>query len=160
MVMIAQGSPVPSPFYVADLVRSQTSHSSGSWSFELTINAAIDVTKIGVGIDNNVESLTSEAGHAGAIAWLGDGKVNYNGVIGAYSAQPFAVGNVLGVDVNLTGGTMRVKVNGGSFSSNFSISAIIGGPMFALAQMKNSGDQVTANFTGPFTFTMPSTAWG
>lgn len=150
-------------FYQADLVRSLTSHSSGSWYFEITVNSATNVAQIGVGIDNNVESLLVEAGEAGAIAWLGDGSVNYNGTVGAYHASPFSVGDVLGVDTDLTGGTIRFRVNGNAFSSSFSIAGIIGRPMFALAQLKTFGDQVTANFTGvspSFAFSAPSTAWG
>lgn len=136
---------------------------SSDWYFEMVPNVAADIAKIGVGMDNNSESLTVEAGQAGAVCWLGDGSINYNGVVGVYHAAPFSVGDVLGVNPDLTAKTIRFRVNGGSFSSSFSIAAIVsGGPMFALAQLKNPGDQVTANFTGTpaFAFTAPSTAWG
>jgi hypothetical protein len=155
---LQQGLPIAArgSFFAANLVRSITSHATGSWYFEMTPNVAADITKIGVGIDNNVESLTSGAGQAG------DGTVNYNGTAGAYSATPFSVGDVLGVNVNLTSGTIQFRRNGSSFFT-FSISAIIGPSMFALAQLKNPFDQVTANFTGvnpAFSFSAPSTAWG
>lgn len=129
----------------------------------MVFNAAQNIAAVGVGIDNNSEVLTAAAGQVGGICWLGNGTVNYNGTIGAYSAYPFSVGDVLGVDTDLTGKTIRFRVNGGSFSSNFSISAIVTGAMFALAQLENVNDQVTANFTGvspAFAFTAPSTAWG
>lgn len=148
----------------ADLVRSITTHTSGSWYFELTVNAATDVTKLGVGLDNNAESLIGGAGRAGSVVWSGDGSVNYNGLVWAYTAPKFQVGDVLGVDVDLTGDTIRFRVNGGSFTSTFSISAISNGQaILALAQLSSIGDQVTANFLGTspaFAHTAPSTAWG
>jgi hypothetical protein len=149
-----------SGFLAADLVRSITSHTSGSWYFEMTFSFAADISRVGVGIDNNLESLTMAAGQAGGICWLGDGTVNYNGTVGAYRASPFSNGDVLGVNTDLTGKTIQFRVNGGSFSSSFSISAIVTGAMFALAQLETEFDQVTANFTGTFAFTPPSTAWG
>ncbi len=148
-------------FSAADLVRSQTSHTSSSWYFEMVFNVAANIAQVGVGIDNGAESLTMGAGQAGGICWLGNGSINYNGVVGAYSGSPFSVGDVLGVNVILPG-SIQFRVNGGSFSS-FSISAITGGAMFALAQLTNQLDQVTANFTGvspAFAFSAPSTAWG
>lgn len=149
-------------FLLADLIRSLTSHTSGSgsWYFEMMFDVAADLTQVGVGIDNNFESLTVAAGQTGGICWLGNGVVNYNGFNGVYHASSYAVGDVLGVDTNLTAKTIRFRVNGGSFSSSFSISSIVTGPMFALAQLTDAGDQVTANFTGLFAFTPPSTAWG
>lgn len=149
-------------FFVADLVRSITSHTSSDWYFEMVVNSASDIAKVGVGIDNNAESLTQAAGRAGGICWQGNGSVNYNGVFGAYSAPPYFIGDVLRVNPKLTAGTIGFAVNGGAFTT-LSISAIVGGSMFALAQMKNPGDQVTANFTGTspaFAFSAPSTAWG
>ena len=150
----------PQPSFKFDIVRSKTSHVNGSWYFEMLIKAAIDVTKVGVGLDNNVESLTTGGGQIGGICWFGDGSVNYNGAVRAYTASPFSVGDILGVDVNLTTKTIRFRVNGGSFSDVFSISAIVSGSMFALAQLAASLDQVKGNFTGPFVFVSPSTAWG
>lgn len=147
-----------------DLVRSVTSHSSGSWYFELTINAATDVTKVGVGLDNNKETLTGGAGRAGSVVWYGDGSVTYNGLVWAYTAPKFNVGDVLGIDVDLTGDTIRFRVNGGSFTSTFSIASVSNGQaLLALAQLSALSDQVTANFLGTspaFAHTAPSTAWG
>lgn len=150
-------------FFPADIIRSVTSHSTGSWYFEVTVNAATNPAQVGVGIDNNLESLTIEGGQAGSICWLGNGNVNYNGTLNAYQAASFSVGDVLGINVDLTGKTIQFRVNGNSFSSNFSISAITGPSMFALGMLTNPGDQITANFTGvspAFSFSAPSTAWG
>lgn len=149
--------PPPSGF---GLVRSKTSHSSGSWYFEMRVNAAADTSKVGVGIDNGTENLTSKSGQAGSICWMGDGTVNYNGAMGVYSGPPFSIGDVLGINPDLTAKTIRFRVNGGPFSNAFSIQAIVTGPMFALAQLAAPLDQITSNFTGPFAFTPPSTAWG
>lgn len=152
-------------FLVADLVRSITSHATGHWYFEVTIDVATDLTKVGVGIDNNAESLTLEAGRAGAICWLGGGTVNYNGTPAFYTAMTFLVGDVLCIDANLDAGTIAFRVNGGAWSSAFSIAAILTGPMYALAQLFYANDQVTANFTGTspafaFTIAPSATAWG
>lgn len=149
----------------ADLVRSVTTHATGGWYFEITVDAATDVTKLGVGLDNNAETLTGGAGRAGSVVWSGDGRVDYNGLVWAYKAPTFAVGDTLGIDVDLTAETIRFRVNGGSFSSAFSISQIVDGvtPLLALAQLSALSDQVTANFLGTspaFAHTAPSTAWG
>ncbi len=152
--------PPPPPSTGFGLIRSKTSHTTGSWYFEMIVNKAANLAHIGIGIDNNSESLTAAAGKIGSICWLGDGTVDYNGIIGAYIASPFSVGDVLGIDADLTGKTIRFRVNGGAFSSNFSISAIAGGAMFAFAQLTNNLDQITANFIGKFAFTATSTAWG
>jgi hypothetical protein len=150
--------------FAADLVRSQTSHTAGVWYFELTVNAASIMARVGVGIDNNMESLTAEGGQGGAICWLGDGTVKYNGKIGFYDAASFGVGDVLGINPDLNAGTIRFRVNGGAWSTAFSIAAIVGTPMFAFAELSATGDQVTANFTGSpaFSFSTPpgATAWG
>jgi hypothetical protein len=162
--IVSRASPITFAtfFFPADLARSTTSHSSGSWYFEMTIDAATNVGEVGIGVDNNTESLTLAAGRAGSICWRGNGAVHYNGIQGAYTAAPFSVGDVARVDTDLTAKTIRFAVNGGSFTSTFSIAAIVTGPMFALAQLKDPGDQITANFTGvpAFAFTAPSTAWG
>lgn len=172
---VIQPTVIPVPFYtgpfnvnsqptgsilVADLVRSVTSHPSGSWYFEMTVNAASNAAQVGVGLDNNVESLTGGAGRGGSIVWRGNGEIDYNGTASVYSAPPFVVGNVLGVDTNIDAGTIRFRVNGGAFVGPFSIAAITGTPLYAMAELKNIGDQITANFTGSFAFTPPSTAWG
>jgi hypothetical protein len=164
VLYLQQGLPIAArgSFFTANLVRSITSHSTGSWYFEMTPNVATDITKIGVGIDNNAESLTSEGGQSGSICWLGNGSVNYNGNLSVYSAPAYSIGSVLGIYPQLSGGLIGFRVNGGSFST-FSIAAIVGPSMFAFAQLTNAGDQVTANFTGvnpSFSFSAPSTAWG
>lgn len=157
---VAPIPPPPPPSSVADLIRSKTSHTTGSWYFEMRVLVSTKPAQIGVGIDNNAEKLIVSGGQVGAVCWLGDGNITYNGTPAAYQAFPFLVGNILGVDINLTLGTIRFRVNGGPFSDAFSISAITGNPMFAFAQLKNPGDQIQANFTGPFAFSAPSPAWG
>ncbi len=152
--------PPPPPPSGFSLVRSNNSHSSGSWYFEMRVNAAGNISKVGVGIDNGAENLISKAGQFGSICWMGDGNVNYNGAGNVYSAPPFSIGDVLGINPDLTAKTIRFRVNGGPFSNAFSIQAIVTGPMFALAQLSAPLDQMTSNFTGPFAFIQPSTAWG
>jgi hypothetical protein len=159
---ITVGAGAPLAFGAADLVRSTTSHTSGSWYFEMVINYALDITKTGVGIDDNTESTTLAAGRAGSIIWLGNGIVNYNGTLNAYRASPFNNGDVLGVYPQIGSNLIGFRVNGGSFTT-VSIAAITGPSLYALAQLASDYDQVTANFTGvspAFAFSAPATAWG
>ena len=84
------------------LVRSITNHSTGKWYYEMVFVVAAYIGQVGVGVDNDVESLSNAAGQVGSICWLGSGNVNYNANLNAYSASPYLIGTILGVAVDLT----------------------------------------------------------
>ena len=149
----------------ASLVRSLVNHATGFYYFEMVFGSAVDVTKVGVGIDNNVESLTTSGGQAGSILWTGDGAVAYNGGLNIYAASAFNVADIIGIAVDLTNKKIWFRVNGGNWNLNgsanpvttvggFSIAAVVPNA-YAYAQLESGGDQVTANFSGPFTNTIP-----
>lgn len=148
------------------LVRSNVSHASGAFYFEMTVVAATTISGVGVGLDNGSESISGAGGNAAGVCWLGNGNVNYNGTAAAYKAAVFTVGSVLGVAVNLSSGLIWFRNQNGAWnnsstanpataSGGFSIAAITP-KAFAVAQLTNKGDEITANFAGPFSFTAPS----
>lgn len=154
------------------LVRSITTHTTGQWYFEITINAAAKLSDVGVGVDNGTENLNLSGGQAKGICWVGSGSVNYNGTLNAYLASTFFVGDILGVAVDITNAKIWFRENGGNWNNSasanpatntggFSISAIVP-TVYALAQLSSVGDQVTANFLGTFGFSAPAgfSAWG
>lgn len=155
----------------ANLVRSNVSHSSGQYYFEMTVASAVILSAIGVGVDNGVEPLTRPAGQAGTtggICWVGNGGVSYNGITNAYVIAPFSVGDVLGVAVDIGNQLIWFRDNGGNWNNNASANPVTGSQVggisiaaitpnvFAMAQLTNTGDEITANFAGPFSFTAPS----
>ena len=157
---------------MAYLVRSTNFYFTGKWYFEITVNAAAATINVGVGVDNDVEPLTGAAGQAGSICWTGGGNVNYNGTLGAYSAATFAVGDVLCVAVDLVNMEIWFRNKGFNWNNSptadpasnaggFSIAAVT--PVaYALAQLSATGDEMTANFDGPFSYSVPDgfSAWG
>jgi hypothetical protein len=151
------------------LVRSIVSHASGFYYFEATFNTASDLTHVGIGVDNDTESLTNSGGQTGSIIWLGSGIVNYNGSSRVYAAQSFGIGDILGIAVDITNKFIWFRVNGGNWNlsgtadpvsivGGFSIAAVTP-TAFAYAQLENMADQVTANFSGPFTDLIPSSPY-
>ncbi len=157
---------------VASLVRSTTSLSTGKWYFEVTVNVAAVIGNVGVGVDNDAESLSGAAGQAGSICWVGNGNVNYNGTLDVYAAAAFSVGNTLCVAVDLVNMEIWFRVNGGNWNNSptanpatdaggFSITAITP-HAYALAQLSATGDEMTADFNGPFSYAIPSgfSPWG
>lgn len=147
------------------LVRSIQTYASGKYYFEMTLNVATTLSQVGVGVDNDSESVEGAGGNAGSIIWLGNGSINYNGTANAYTAATFAVGNILGVAVDVGAKLIWFRVGSGNWNNSgtanpstgaggLSISAIA--TVFAIAQLAVAGDQITANFPGPFTNAAPA----
>lgn len=149
----------------ASLVRSIANHSSGKFYFEMKFLNIVDTTKVGIGVDNNVESVDSSGGQSGSILWKPSGVVDYNGNSSVYLTASYAVGDDLDVAVDLTNGLAFFRVNGGNWNlsgsadpvtgvGGFSISAV-SGSAYAFAQLESINDNISANFAGPFTDTIP-----
>lgn len=171
---IAKGAVGPFA-YSAGLVKSITNHSTGKFYFEMSVDVAAVLADVAIGIDNGNEVLVLPGGQTGGIAWLGDGTVNYNGLSNVYQAAPFVAGGTYGVAVDLTNGKIYFTPNGTLWNINglaspagnvggFLISAI-GGSVWAMAQLSQTNDQITANFTGSgpsFAYSAPAgfSAWG
>lgn len=103
---------------MTSIVRSTNDYTTGKWYFEVTVNAASVIGNVGVGVDNNVESLNGAAGQSGSICWTGNGSVNYNSTSGAYTAASFTVGDVLGVAVDLVNMAIWFRDNGGNWNNS------------------------------------------
>ena len=152
----------------ANLVRSNVSHSSGQYYFEMTVVAAAVLTAVGVGVDNGAEPLVRPGGGVGGICWVGNGGVSYNGANNAFVIAPFSVNSVLGVAVDIGNKLIWFRNNGGNWNNNASANPVTGSQVggisiaavtpnvFALAQLTNQNDEITANFAGPFAFAAPS----
>lgn len=157
----------------ANLIRSDVSHTSGQYYFEVTVTAAVLLSGVGVGVDNGKEPVTRPGGGPGGICWVGNGGVSYNGGNNNYIIAPFSVGDVLGVAVDIDNTVIWFRDNGGNWNNNpsanpvrgsqsggFSILAVTPGSglanVFAVAQLMFAGDAMTANFSGPFTYTPPT----
>lgn len=170
--MYPTASDGPFGFYPAYLARSMTSHSSGQYYFEMTIVVAGVMAQVGIGIDNDAESLTNPAGQLGSVCWLGNGTVAYNGNAHAYLGSAYMQGAVLGVAANLTSGLVwfyngstwnnSPTANPASSTGGFSVAAV-SPSAYALVQLSQTGDEITANFTNTpaFTYGAPSgfSAW-
>jgi len=151
---------------LGELVRSNVSHASGKYYFEMMINAATNLALVGVGVDNGVESLNGVGGQAGGILWLGNGNVVYDGLGIAAAVQSFNVGDVVGVAVDVTDALIWFRDAGGNWSNNGSANPATGAGglsiaavtpnVYAVAQLTDALDEITANFAGPFTYTAPS----
>lgn len=169
------GGAFPGGVYAGSLIRSITSHSAGKFYFEMTIDAALVLAHVGIGVDNGGESLVLPGGQAASLVWAGDGKVNYNWLRAVYRAALLAVGGTYGVAVDITNRQIYLTPDGTVWNINgsaspagnvggFSIAAITGA-VLAMAQMSDVNDQITANFTGSspsFAYSAPSgfSAWG
>lgn len=151
-----------------NLVRTNVSHTSGQYYFEMTVVAAASLSAVGVGVDNGAEPLVRPGGGIGGICWVGNGGVSYNGANNAKTVAPFSVGDVLGVAVDIGNQLIWFRDNGGNWNNNASANPVTGSQaggltiaavtpnVFAMAQITSSGDEITANFAGPFSFTAPS----
>lgn len=151
----------------ASLLRSNTSHTSGKYYFEMTFLSAASLSNVGVGVDNGVEALTSPGGVSGSVLWLGTGAVNYNGSQSVFTVSSFAVDDVLGVAVDITDSLIWFRDNAGNWNASgtanpatgaggISIPGVTGGNVYAFAQLTATSNSVSANFGGPFVNAAPS----
>lgn len=148
------------------LARTNTSHSSGKYYFEMTVVAATNLAAVGVGVDNGSESLNAPGGQSGGIIWIGNGNVNYNGALDTTTIASFAVGDTLGVAVDVGGALIWFRDNAGNWNNNGSANPATGtggisilavtSNVYAVVQLTNYSDNITANFAGPFVNTAPS----
>lgn len=150
----------------AGLVRSSTSHTTGSYYFEATVLSAMSTPNVGIGIDNGLESVNNVGGQGGGVMWVGNGNVNYNGTVDAFTISAFSTSDVLGVAVNIGSGLVWFRDNAGNWNNNgaanpatntggLSVPAATS-TTFVVAQLATTGDAIQVNFAGPFVNTAPS----
>ena len=80
----------------------------------MSFSNIVDTTKVGIGVDNNAESLTQSGGQASSIIWYPSGRVDYNGFSNVYAAASYVAGNNLNVAVDMTNHLIWFRVNGGN----------------------------------------------
>lgn len=146
-----------------ECVRSVTSHSTGKWHFEVTLDA-VSSGYPGFGVANATALLTQYVGQSvNSIGYFPvgpTGNVYQNnaslGVIGG----GFTSGAVFAVEVDADARTIYFQASGGSRLGPYTISAI--GPLYAIASLLTTR-QLTIN-TGQSAFAITPTsgysAWG
>jgi len=128
--------------------RSIASHATGIYYMEVTYTTAPGGYNVGVGVANATQSLNTAMGttNNSCEVYNGDATVYLNnGSIGSLSGAP-AQGDVVGMDVDVTGRLIRFRLNGGAFTSWLDISPITG-DLFAAAHVNGAATtSITTNF--------------
>ena len=139
-----------------EMTRSTISKTSGKWYWEITLNTDGGYS-FGMGICNSSE-VTSNYTGGSANSWAYDcsaGVANkvHTGTAVAYGTL-FVQGDVIGVALDMTGGTLIYYRNG--VSQGTAYSSGITGTMYAAVTPWNTS-LCTANFgASPFVYTVPS----
>lgn len=141
--------------------RATNSHSTGHFYFEMLMGASGSLNDIQIGAvtgswDEN--SLLINTAN-GAVIRVSDGLMGFNSNNQLSGLSGFTNNDVMGMDLNLTGGTFAFNKNGGSFSSTLSLTGI-STPVFAGAYFTNTNiGSITARFaSSSWTGTPPSGA--
>ncbi len=139
--------------------RATRYRSSGKWYFEVTPNVSTNVYII-IGVGRSTATLNSYVGSdTSGMGYNNDGRKFYNSGATAYGAS-YTVGDVVGVALDLDGGTLVFYKNGASQGTAFSS---ISGSYAPMGSPYATGIQFTANFGATtFAYTPPSghQAWG
>lgn len=138
-------------------VRSTISKTSGKWYWEITVNATAEHMN---GIANSSATLDRVSGNYADetsgnvyLYWTDGNKTSGGGTAPAYGAT-YASGDVIGVAMDMDGGTITFYKNNSSQGQAFSG---ITGTRYAFFGSGSSSASVTANFgASAFTYTTPS----
>lgn len=132
-------------------VRATFGKSSGKWYWEVEVESGIDHT---IGIANSTASMNDvELGSdANGWGWRQDGEKYNNGDQFAYGGSGYNAGDVIGIALDMNGGTLTFYLNG--VSQGQAYSGLTGTLYPAVTMISIS--QVTANFGPTFTHTPPS----
>jgi hypothetical protein len=146
---------------------------SGRWYFEATVGAGFaSGMEIGVGVVDYRQSMTtyagSTAGAPGGQAGITPTFSNFptvstgsssahNGALGS----SFAAGDIISIEYDADAGTLRGRLNGGSWTTAYSVSDGGSQPKFPFAYVSGNGCSVTLNFgSTAFAYSPPSGATG
>ena len=127
----------------AAAVRSTTSKSSGKWYWEITVTNGGSGT-VFIGIANSSAGLTTDIGFdANGWSYASNGNA-YNNAVGAAYGATYTTGDVIGVALDLSAGTLIFYKNGVSQGTAFTG---LSGTLFAAASNDGANAMtVTANF--------------
>ena len=132
--------------------RSTVSVSSGKWYWEVTCTTGLNFM-IGIGTASASVANSSVIGVTDAFSWAynGGGSKYNNGGSTAYGAT-FSTGDVIGVYLDITGGTLGFKKN--NVDQGIAFTGLTG-TQFAMTSVNNCSD--TANFgSSTLTYSPPT----
>jgi len=134
-------------------VRSTISVSSGKWYWENTLSSATDSKVCGIAL--STATLANYIGNdANGWSYYGGGPQKINSNIFTNYGATYANGDVIGVALDMDGGTVIFYKNGVSQGTAFTG---LSGAMFAGISANQVGDSWTTNFGAtPFAFTVPT----
>lgn len=114
-----------------DSSRSVAHHSTGVYYNETLINEAAGTDNVAVGVCNSSFDLTNNPlGDANSAGYYSDGNI-YTTVSILNTGVTYTTGDRIGVEIDVGAKTMRVRKNGGSWSSLADVSFITGDFYFA-----------------------------
>lgn len=141
-------------------VRATSGVSSGRHYWEYNIDNRSGAMVVGIGTAAHV--LNNYVGSGPGWGWLGHApQVRNEGDQYQPDGFPaFTTGDVIGIALNLVGLKVHFAKNGvwlgtGSVDAGTGDFSIAAGTWFPMISCQNSGDILTANFNGPFTYTPP-----
>ena len=148
-----------------DLVRSIAHYPTGVYYAESTVDVFNNAYAVGPLVCNSSAILTNAPGDSvNGLSYDSDGHIRGNaGAININTGVTFGQGDRIGVEVDCSGRTFRVRVNGGAWSVLADISFITGDLYYAVYCYNNVGNQITTNFGATaYVDTPPATAvnWG
>lgn len=134
------------------MVRSTQSMSSGKWYWEVTRVSGADFV---TGVAKSGASLTTAlGGDANGWGYIGSNGNKYNSASSVAYGATIANGDVVGVALDLDGGTLTFYKNGVSQGVAYSG---LSGTFYAAFGSGNGGETCTANFGAtPFTYAPPA----
>jgi len=143
--------------------RSIAHHGSGIYYTEVAVTTAANAYDICIGVCNSSFPTTGGSIHLGTDAnsagiWVGDQVIYGNGNSNLRSTGiTYAAGDRIGVEIDKTNQTMRIRKNGGAYSLTASLSFITGDYYFVIESFNSTS---TTNFGGSaYTDTPTGSNW-
>ena len=128
--------------------RGTVSKSSGKWAWEITITSSVGIT---VGVATASANIQNTLG-TDAFGWAYDstGNKRTNNSASSYGST-YTSGDVIGIVLALTSGTLTFYKNG--VSQGIAFSGLSGTLYPDISSLTGSNTSGTANFSGPFIYT-------
>jgi hypothetical protein len=133
-------------------VRATVAKSSGKWYWEITLTS-LGTVGMTVGVMTSASALNNFIGSdSTGWAWQVKAATKYHSGSGVAYGSTCTTGDIIGVALDLDGGTLSYYKNGTLVGTAFTG---VSGALFPAQAVYAATDAVTANFSGPFAFTPP-----
>lgn len=141
-------------------VGSIDAKTTGKWYFEMTMVTQGSAANIAVGVGDYTNNLNATIKAGPCIMYADNGEIFRNQLNGTAFGSAWSNGDIISVALDMTGGSVKFRRNGGTWSSDF---AVVGTqPYFPLVQLFRANASVTMNFgASAFAYAVPSgySAW-